>query len=579
MNGAGRSALTGGEKDRVIEPVMRMQRIRYHDLTEARARSEPRRMRKPVVMSLFLLGWLLCFLYGTAAVSVNGHAYVTASNPEQGERLSHMPEQVSLTFNERVDNSLFELAVLDEQGRNVAMDAELDGKRVQLSAALTTEGDGLYTVHYRVISLDGHPIGGTYVFAVGTSVVSDGSTNMEEAAGGHAAHMHDSNASLVEDVVRGAYLGGLLLLTGSVWWRSRGVASPIRAGYLSAAVLLLTVIMFGMQYGSWLVSQGAGGIASFAFSAAGWLWTLQMLLLLAGIWLSAGSGTVSLLWACVLLAVESLQGHAVRGAAGLGVIADFVHLGAAALWTAGIAGLIWSWLRERSLWQERAVQFTRTAFWSIVLLSISGLVQSALIWGGRWEELPYTPWGRMALAKGLLTAAVIATASILWLLMRKRMRRTAVAAFAVDVLLMCVLVGTAAAMSYHTPAPVSEAMHWHVMDDGVHMQLKMEPLKLGENDAVVTVWANDDALLPEHVQLQLVYLDQEELEPLDIQLVEQTTDTEEGAVTEGSVPTVTYTAERALIPMSGRWEAVLLLMYEDRDSSAYHRTFRIFANP
>ncbi|GIQ67872.1 copper resistance CopC/CopD family protein [Xylanibacillus composti] len=558
--------------------------ITHHETRQNRQRSQivflRSRLRRRGGMSLWLVGLLLCCLYWGAASPVSGHAYVTASNPEPGKRLEQMPTEVSLTFNERVDNSLFELTVLDQHGRNVAADPELDSKRVTLRAELTTDADGLYTVNYRVISLDGHPVGGTYVFAAGLEARDGEDAELE--ASGEQAHDSSSSAAHSENgslsAVRGGYLAALLLLTGSVWWRRQDMAVPLRPQLLTAIVLVLYAGMFGQQYGAWLLSQGVTELAAFAVSSAGWPWTLQLLLLAAGLWLSAAGRTIALVWAGALLAVESVQGHAARGPAGMGFLADFVHLGAAALWTAGLAGLLWTLLRKRQQWRERASKFSRTAVWSMVLLVLSGLVQGVFIWGGRWDELVYTAWGQLAVLKVLLTAAVVLTASAIWLLLRKRWRPTAIGAFAIDLLLMCLLIGTAAVMSFRTPAPVSEPLHWHTMADRVHVEMHMEPKRLGENRIALSIWADSEVPLPEQVGLVLIHLDREELQPLELELqrleVEESEEEEEASA---SVHTHQYKVEEALIPMVGRWEAVLTWTGEEGEPETLRQPFRVFS--
>ena len=95
------------------------------------------------------------------------HAALATSNPVDGAQLDQMPSAVSITLNEKVRTPAF-LVVTDERDARVNSDqvqVGSDGKTV-ISEVLTDAGAGEYSMSYRVVSEDGHPVTGTIGFTV-----------------------------------------------------------------------------------------------------------------------------------------------------------------------------------------------------------------------------------------------------------------------------------------------------------------------------------------------------------------------------------------------------------------------------
>ena len=111
------------------------------------------------------------------------HAELETSNPEANSVIGSAPAVVSLTFGEK-------LMVMDGQkDANQVQVTNSDKERVDAgdsqvnSQVLTVSlkpdlADGTYTVTYRVVSEDGHPIEGFYDFAVNGMARSGEATPM-----------------------------------------------------------------------------------------------------------------------------------------------------------------------------------------------------------------------------------------------------------------------------------------------------------------------------------------------------------------------------------------------------------------
>ena len=116
-----------------------------------------------MVVVAVLLGACAAVLTATGA---QAHAALTSITPADGARLTKAPTQVVLTFDEPVSTSFAVVAVTDGSGRSVvAGRARVDGATVTqpLKADL---GSGAYTVAYRVVSDDGHPVSDKTTFTL-----------------------------------------------------------------------------------------------------------------------------------------------------------------------------------------------------------------------------------------------------------------------------------------------------------------------------------------------------------------------------------------------------------------------------
>ncbi|OZD07942.1 hypothetical protein CH275_05050 [Rhodococcus sp. 06-235-1A] len=94
----------------------------------------------------------------------SAHAALQSSNPAENAALDAAPDEVTLTFNQAVQSNFATVTVIAPDGIDwAASDPSVDGSTV------TVDLDGLgaageYTIGYRVVSADGHPITGSVPF-------------------------------------------------------------------------------------------------------------------------------------------------------------------------------------------------------------------------------------------------------------------------------------------------------------------------------------------------------------------------------------------------------------------------------
>jgi copper transport protein len=94
------------------------------------------------------------------------HAVLLETMPADGAIVSQAPSRVVLRFNEPVSPVALKLFAAD--GRMLQRPDDISVRDNELTLALPSQlAEGSYLVSYRVISLDSHPVGGSFVFAVG----------------------------------------------------------------------------------------------------------------------------------------------------------------------------------------------------------------------------------------------------------------------------------------------------------------------------------------------------------------------------------------------------------------------------
>lgn len=103
---------------------------------------------------------------GLVAGPASSHASLVSSDPPDGARLDQPPAKVVLTFSEEISPKLAQVEVAAANGDTVTEgDPAVDGAVVtqRLKPALDPGG---YTVAFRVVSADGHPVSDELTFRI-----------------------------------------------------------------------------------------------------------------------------------------------------------------------------------------------------------------------------------------------------------------------------------------------------------------------------------------------------------------------------------------------------------------------------
>ena len=113
-----------------------------------------------------LLGAALLLLVPVSGAA--GHASLTSTDPVDGSELAVAPEEVTLTFSEELLNELVEVSILDAAGELVMATEAEQTPPPGTDVIVPWPADlppGQYSVAFRVVSEDGHPVTGQVSFS------------------------------------------------------------------------------------------------------------------------------------------------------------------------------------------------------------------------------------------------------------------------------------------------------------------------------------------------------------------------------------------------------------------------------
>ncbi|MGM0883371.1 MAG: CopD family protein [Bacillota bacterium] len=377
-----------------------------------------------------------------------------------------------------------------------------------------------------------------------TSADESNTTQLEEAdeavstalsapdEGGHThaegEHNHAGGNGLmivlrVLDILTGALLAGILFFR-YVIWREHEAAAPfgfsLKAERIVIGAASLIWIVSGLTRLS-MLSEQFGGLSLYAVATgtvlgkvaalrpAGALFVL--LLAFAPVRERLWANRIKFAAAAALIVTFPLTGHAYASVsdAAAAVIAHTVHMGAAAIWFGGLAGLFsLTFDREAIARLNRiAERFSVWALPSIALILVSGIWLSVARLSS-WGQLATSEYGRLILAKSGFMLLVLAIAALHKLLFMPRIAQAAanqlqmraasrglMLGIRFEVLLAVLLFVLAGWLSSTSPPPDaasqsgSEPVYWHVMGDQAHMSMRISDDEAsGEQEARLDVW-------------------------------------------------------------------------------------------
>ncbi|MEV5878740.1 copper resistance protein CopC [Streptomyces sp. NPDC052101] len=387
-------------------------------------RDRHRRARR---LSLLCAG-LFLLLLGTAAPA-SAHAALRATDPADGTVLRTAPRHLTLTFSESVGLLTDTFRVYDPRNHRLRTGpaehaaGHSDTARVALPATLAT---GTYTVAWRVVSADSHPVSGALTFSVGRRTATTATPAPDTTENPATAALYNIARYL-------AYLSLAVLLgtAAFVAYCRPPTAAPLRTPALAAAWTLLATtaasFLLRTPYEEGTAPAQALSLSALTHTAttrpgALLLARLALLLLAAAAVALLRSRrrrlprrttlTVAAALALPLALTWTAAEHASAGIqVPLAITSATLHLLAMAAWLGGLASLLRT-LRHTPLPVPLSVpaRFSRLAFASVTVLVLTGVYQS---WRGlgSWQALTDTTYGRTLLAKLAAVSALLLAAA------------------------------------------------------------------------------------------------------------------------------------------------------------------------
>lgn len=362
----------------------------------------------------FIARWLIAVPLWLALTTLAfAHAALTGSQPADGSMLSAPPAGITLTFSEPISPLVMTLVRPD--GSTTPLD--VSGGDTPSLTVTPPQGlaRGTHLLSWRVVSADGHPVGGTLSFSIGaeTPVPAD-----------------PADAADIQ-VDFGLWASKLLLYLGIFFgiggaaaclWFPRFEAPGRRTSLVSLALGLAGCgIAIGFQ-GLDALGAPLSGIlnlvvwaAAFDTSFARTLPILAFAFVLAGLSVEIRTGWPKPALALLALAgaagALAASGHAAAAAPQwLTRPAVFCHAFALALWLGALPPLTLAFARSQEAAQTALKRFSASIPAAIALLVLSGAILAVV--QVEWPAaLLSTAYGRILLAKLALVLLLLALAA------------------------------------------------------------------------------------------------------------------------------------------------------------------------
>ena len=513
-----------------------------------------------MIARLFCLVLGLCAMLASAPAAF-AHASLVGSEPTDRAVVAQALSAIKLRFNEPV--SPVSLLLVGPDGNSTALK---DVASADQSLTIGLPGRlarGTHLLSWRVISADGHPVGGALTFSVG-EVSAEPPLKPEFRA--------DSRLQLAIWLCRLALYCGLMFGVGGTFYAAWLAVTPSAAsgrtfllatmqGGLIAAVLsigLLGVDLLNLPLSEirrtqvWLDALGtsyglSAGLALLAFVLGlASLHSRQQRLLSAGALLCVG-------------AALSVSGHAASAAPQLITLpAVFLHGISVAFWLGALLPLTRSLAASDG--HTELLRFSRVIPVGIVVLIASGTALS-VVQIATPDALWATDYGFVWLGKIAAVAVLLALAAWNRFALTQRASggdlvssKRLAASIRIELGIAFVILALVALWRFTPPprtylAVARNPVEVHIHTDKAMADVRFEPVQAGARTATLAIWDGNFApLAAKEVTLVLVKPDAG-IEPLRIPAAH--------------VADSTWRVEGLRLPMTGRWRVRVEILIDD----------------
>ncbi|MFI8947888.1 copper resistance protein CopC [Streptomyces sp. NPDC053750] len=375
-----------------------------------------------------LLGAVLVLLLLGGAGPASAHAALRSTDPGDKAVLQRAPGHVTLTFTESVGLRDDSFRVLDPGGHRVPTGeaGRADGRSDTARVALPDElAEGTYTVAWRVVSADSHPVSGAFTFSVGKASATAAPVDTGPTEDPLTAGLHQTARYL-------AYLAAALLIGTAAFVAlcrppdPAPLRRPLVTGWWTLLAATVALLVLRAPY-----EAGTGPSTALDFDALGGTLTTRpgaLLLVRLGLLVPVAlflvymsradrhrertplAGATGAALAVGLALTWAGAEHASAGIqVPLAMTSSVLHLLATAVWLGGLVALLATLRRCPDA--GTVARFSRVALASVTVLVATGVYQS---WRGlgSWSALTETSYGRLLLAKLTGVAVLLAAAAV-----------------------------------------------------------------------------------------------------------------------------------------------------------------------
>jgi len=474
-----------------------------------------------LIAGLAILLSVFCF-----ATRASAHASLVSAAPADGSILASAPKMVELQFNESVTPAVIHL--IDAEGRardDTIVRAVGEAILISLPEHLP---QGTQVLSYRVISQDGHPVGGSLLFSIGAVT--------------RAASAEPSHRGVVDSLIWltriGVYLGLFAGIGGVFFWAWIGLGAVGPKLILGALVVGLVgaVASLGLQ-GIDLLDFPLGRLATPA------PWTSALATSLGPSLLIAVAAMAAALLARLSASVGVSRGLSAAAMAGVGLAlaatghaatappqwlmrpAVFLHGIAVAYWIGALAPLAaLAWRRADSLLAV-VHRFSKLAVPVVAVLVLTGLVLAAVQLES-FHALIATNYGLLLLVKTSLVIVLLGLAALNRFYFTPKLvfdsskTRPLVRSILAECLVALAILAVVAGWRF-TPPPrllvkaATPPLAIHIHTEKAMFQVLISPAIVGADSFVLQLMTGDGSPLPAREATLTLSLPARGIEPME----------------------------------------------------------------
>lgn len=499
----------------------------------------------------------------SSAAPVLAHATLVASEPVDGAVIPAAPRQLVLSFNEPV--SALVLRLIGPDGKATVLPNPVARDTSLTIAAPPAVSPGTHVLSWRVVSLDGHPVGGTVVFSVGAP--SAGAGLATESTADPPASTALWALKVIFYLGLGVGIGGSFFLA----WIAPGIAYGRPAIVIAlVAGLFAAPLLVGLQGADALELPPAGLVNKIAWQTGletsfGMTAAVAVFALFAAFF-SFHAPSPILARALSLFALTAvglalaLSGHASAAAPQwLMRPAVFVHAISVVFWVGCLVPL-GAMMRNSPDPGGALVRFSRAIPWAVAALVLAGTVL-AVVQVEQPRALLGTAYGKILCAKLLCVAIILLLAAWNRFYLTPAVaagdpaaRRKLAHSIAVEVALVIVIFGLVAAWRF-TPPPralaiaASKPVLLHIHTAKAMADVTLEPRATGVARASIVIMTGDfSGLDAKEVQLTL------ENRAAGIEAISRPATKGNDAI---------WRADNVPVPAGGRWDVRVEILVND----------------
>lgn len=467
--------------------------------------------------------WLVVLVVVAGAAPAGAHAVLLGSDPQADAVLAEPPTQIVLRFSEGVEAASDAVTLLDPSGDEVSDVRSTSGDDSVTASLPELDRTGSYTVSWSVVSADGHPVRGAFLFHIQQRTLDEPADSAVASTPPLATALRAGGAVLA--------IGGLVWVLAS-WFlarRHRARWVPVVVG--SVAALFGAVVAVDTSWSeAWsiMVDTTSGRMSMVAVGVA-------VVGLIVSLLPRAGAEELAV--AAAATVAVAAQGHAVSlPPVGLSAGATISHVAAAVAW--GTA-LVWLYGWSQRVEPTRVADVVRRLSpWGVAaVLVVAGSGVALVVERVGVDQLTTSTYGRLSIVKAvLLVAAVMLAARNRWRLAPAlrgddvEATRSAAVGFrsslrAEVVVLALALVAGAGLAQVRPPDEAGAAGPGGAFTERVafgdgQVELTVEPGERGTNEVHVTALGADGRLMAEAQDLTLsLTLPSDDVGPLEPEMI------------------------------------------------------------